>query len=90
MERIRMLAQRDKQCVWHPYTQMGAAEDPLVIERGEGACLYTQDGRRLIDAVSSWWVNLHGHSHPYINTKLNLQLKKFEHAMSLLHSCACS
>lgn len=76
-----MIVERDKQSIWHPYTQMGNSHDPLVIDKGKGAYLFTQDGRRLIDAVSSWWVNLHGHSHPYINAKLKMQLDKFEQAM---------
>lgn len=50
--------------VWHPYTQHGTAPDPLPVVRAEGAYLYGLDGRPILDAISSWWVTLHGHAHP--------------------------
>jgi adenosylmethionine-8-amino-7-oxononanoate aminotransferase len=49
--------------------------------RGEGACLYDENGKRYIDAVSSWWVNIHGHAHPYIAQKVAEQLNKLEHVI---------
>src|SRR5688572_10343586 len=52
--------------VWHPFTQHGLEEPIPLVERAEGAALYTADGRRIIDAISSWWVTTHGHSHPRI------------------------
>ena len=52
--------------LWHPFTQEGADPLPLQVRRGEGVFLEMQDGRRILDAISSWWVNLHGHSHPAI------------------------
>ncbi len=52
--------------IWHPFTQHALADPPLKIERSSGAYLYTKDGRRIIDGISSWWVNTHGHNHPYI------------------------
>jgi adenosylmethionine-8-amino-7-oxononanoate aminotransferase len=52
--------------VWHPFTQHGLGEPIPLITRTEGAALYTSDGRRIIDAISSWWVTTHGHSHPRI------------------------
>lgn len=67
--------------IWHPYTQEGAEADPIEIDRGEGAYLYTRDGRRLIDAISSWWVNLHGHGHPLIAEAIASQAKKLEHVI---------
>ncbi len=52
--------------IWHPFTQHGLDEPiPLVI-RAEGAALFTADGRRIVDAISSWWVTTHGHAHPRI------------------------
>ena len=59
-----MLLTRSAAAVWHPCTQMKQHESlPLVpIARGEGAWLYDFDGRRYLDAVSSWWVNLFGHA----------------------------
>jgi adenosylmethionine---8-amino-7-oxononanoate aminotransferase len=52
--------------VWHPFTQHALAAPPVRIERAEGAYLYSEDGRAILDAISSWWVNLHGHAHPHI------------------------
>ena len=69
--------------VWHPCTQMQHHETlPLMaISHGKGAWLYDYEGRRYMDAVSSWWVNLFGHANPRINAALNDQLEKLEHAM---------
>jgi adenosylmethionine-8-amino-7-oxononanoate aminotransferase len=67
--------------VWHPYTQEAVDGPPLKIERGEGAYLYTSDGRRLIDGISSWWVNLHGHAHPLIAEAVADQARKLEHVI---------
>ena len=61
------LLDRDRAFVWHPYTQMKTALPPLPIVRGQGVYLYTEDGRKLLDGISSWWVNIHGHSHPRLN-----------------------
>ncbi len=52
--------------IWHPFTQHGLGEPIPEVARGEGACLFTADGRRIIDAISSWWVQTHGHCHPKI------------------------
>ena len=67
--------------MWHPYTQMKTAPDPLPIVRGEGVYLYTEDGRRLLDGISSWWVNIHGHAHPALNAALTAQAAKLEHVL---------
>ncbi|TSD66516.1 adenosylmethionine--8-amino-7-oxononanoate transaminase [Inquilinus sp. KBS0705] len=75
------LVKRDLQVIWHPYTQMKTAQPPIPIVRGEGTCLFAEDGKKYIDAVSSWWVNIHGHSHPYIAQKVAEQLNKLEHAI---------
>src|SRR4029077_19642941 len=74
---------RSRAAVWHPCTQMKVHENlPLVpIARGDGAWLYDFDGRRYLDAVSSWWVNLFGHSHPGINRAVTDQLGRIEHVM---------
>ena len=77
----RTLIDRDRACVWHPYTQMLTAPPPLPIVRGEGAYLYTEDGRRLLDGISSWWVNIHGHSHPRLNAALAAQAAELEHVV---------
>lgn len=75
------LAERDLKVIWHPYTQMKTAQLPVPIVRGEGACLFDEDGKKYIDAVSSWWVNIHGHAHPYIAKKVSEQLSKLEHVI---------
>src|SRR5262245_53123836 len=55
--------------------------DPLPIVRGEGVYLYTEDGRKLLDGTSSWWVNIHGHSHPRLNEALAAQARVLEHVV---------
>ena len=75
------LVARDRACVWHPYTQMLTRPDPIPIVRGAGAYLYTEDGRRLLDGTSSWWVNIHGHSHPKLNDALAAQARELEHVV---------
>jgi adenosylmethionine-8-amino-7-oxononanoate aminotransferase len=75
------LVERDLKVIWHPYTQMKTAQPPVAIVRGEGACLYDEDGKKYIDAVSSWWVNIHGHAHPYIAKKVAEQLTTLEHVI---------
>ena len=77
----RSLISRDRAYVWHPYTQMQTAPPPLPIVRGEGVYLYTDDGRRILDGISSWWVNIHGHSHPALNAALATQASRLEHVM---------
>ena len=72
---------RDRAALWHPYTQMKTAPEPLPIVRGSGVYLYTDDGRRLLDGISSWWVNIHGHSHPALNAALAAQAGKLEHVL---------
>lgn len=52
--------------VWHPFTQHGLGEPIPLVTHAEGAVLTTQDGRRILDAISSWWVTTHGHGHPRI------------------------
>jgi adenosylmethionine---8-amino-7-oxononanoate aminotransferase len=77
------LAERDLRVVWHPCTQMKDHETlPLIaIKRGEGAWLEDFDGKRYLDAVSSWWVNLFGHANPRINAALHEQLNQLEHVI---------
>jgi len=75
------LIDRDKAAVWHPYTQMKTAPPPLPIVRGQGVYLFTEDGRKLLDGTSSWWVNIHGHAHPRLNQAIAEQAKKIEHVI---------
>ena len=75
------LSQRDGKVIWHPYTQMQTAGLPVAIVRGEGARLYDEEGNEYIDAIASWWVNTHGHAHPYIAERVAAQLNKLEHVI---------
>ena len=64
--------------IWHPFTQHAVAPPAILIERGEGARLITPDGRRIIDAIASWWVTLHGHGHPRIAAAIAAQAATLE------------
>ena len=79
----RRMSDRDLAAVWHPCTQMKDHEWlPLVpIARGEGAWLYDFEGRRYLDAVSSWWVNLFGHANADIADRIAGQAKTLEHVL---------
>ncbi|WP_229518551.1 adenosylmethionine--8-amino-7-oxononanoate transaminase [Massilia sp. PAMC28688] len=74
---------RSLRSVWHPCTQMQHHETvPLIpVSHGRGAWLYDHEGKRYLDAISSWWVNLFGHANPRINAALKDQLDRLEHAM---------
>jgi len=91
-EAYRSLAADDKKYIWHPFTQMRdwEAEEPLVIERGKGACLYDVSGRKYIDGVSSLWVNVHGHRKKEIDDAVMRQIKKVAHTtfLGLTHPTA--
>src|SRR5882672_7022326 len=67
--------------IWHPFTNSALDPAPIPVERAEGVWLYTTDGRKIIDAVSSWWVNLHGHSNPRIAAAIAEQARKMEHVI---------
>ncbi|GAB4041685.1 adenosylmethionine--8-amino-7-oxononanoate transaminase [Spirosoma gilvum] len=75
------LEMRDRAVIWHPFTQMQTAPLPIPIVRGEGSVLYGADGRTYLDMISSWWVNLHGHAHPYIAQRVAEQLQTLEHVI---------
>ena len=77
----RGLLDRDRLHLWHPYTQMKTAPPPLPIVSASGVYLHTEDGRRILDGISSWWVNIHGHSHPALNAALAAQAARLEHVM---------
>ncbi|MFI8745782.1 adenosylmethionine--8-amino-7-oxononanoate transaminase [Pseudomonas sp. NPDC077186] len=75
--------QRDLNVLWHPCTQMKDHERlPLIpIRSGSGVWLEDFDGKRYLDAVSSWWVNVFGHGNPRINARIREQLDSLEHVM---------
>jgi len=67
--------------IWHPFTQEALDPAPLRIEHAEGVYLYTDDGRRILDAISSWWTNIHGHCHPVIMSAIAEQTSKMDHVL---------
>ncbi|OVE75306.1 adenosylmethionine--8-amino-7-oxononanoate transaminase [bacterium F11] len=75
----------DKQFLWHPFTQhyIWEKESPLIIESGKGVTLRDVKGRSFLDGVSSLWVNLHGHNHPFLNAAIKKQLSKIAHSTFL-------
>ena len=77
------LSERSRRAVWHPCTQMKHHEAlPLLpISSAQGVWLYDFEGRRVLDAISSWWVNLLGHGHPSVNAAIHAQLDSLEHVM---------
>ncbi len=64
--------------IWHPFTNSALDPPPLQVEKAEGVYLHTKDGRKILDAISSWWVNLHGHANPRIAAAIAEQAKKLE------------
>lgn len=78
---MSILLTEDKQHVWHPFTQMQTAPDPLAIVRAKDATLYTEDGRSYLDCNSSWWVNTHGHGNQYLKQALLEQFDQIDHVI---------
>ncbi len=72
------LAARDRDVIWHPFTQQKNMVSPIAIGKGKDSLLFAEDGRTFIDAISSWWVTLHGHGHPYIAEKIYQQALTLE------------
>jgi adenosylmethionine-8-amino-7-oxononanoate aminotransferase len=81
MDETRELSKRDERVIWHPFTQMHTSNLAIPIVRAKGAYIYAEDGTSYLDAISSWWVNLHGHAHPYIAAKIAAQAEILEHVM---------
>ncbi len=75
------IQQRDREVIWHPYTPMKIWPEAIAIVKGEGAHLTDEHGNTYIDAISSWWVTLHGHAHPYIAEQMSKQLAALEHCI---------
>ncbi|HYC29044.1 MAG TPA: aminotransferase class III-fold pyridoxal phosphate-dependent enzyme, partial [Chitinophagaceae bacterium] len=76
------LTERDKKHVWHPFTPfLSNAPEIRPIVKAKGALLYDENGSTYIDAVSSWWVSVHGHSHPKIISAAARQMKKLDHVI---------
>jgi adenosylmethionine-8-amino-7-oxononanoate aminotransferase len=75
------LSEVDHKNIWHPFTQHQTAKNNIAIVRGEGVLLYDENGKTYIDAVSSWWTNLFGHSNPKIANAIKHQVDTLEHVI---------
>ena len=75
------LIERDRQHIWHPYTQHKTAALPIAITKGEGALLWDENQKEYIDAIASWWVNPYGHSNKFIADAIYKQLTTLEHVL---------
>ena len=71
-------AEKDYEIIWHPYTHQKNRTPAIPIVKGKKAILYDENGNEYIDAISSWWVNIHGHGNKYIAKKIYKQAKKLE------------
>lgn len=86
----RSLSDMDKQIIWHPFTQHGLQKDFLPVVKAKNSLLYLENGQTVIDAISSWWVNIHGHCHQEIADVIYHQAKILEQVIfsSFTHSTA--
>lgn len=75
------MTERDQKAIWHPFTHLKRESLAIPLVRGEGACFYDDNGKRYIDGIASWWVNTHGHCHPYLIQKTCEQMMHLEHAI---------
>src|SRR5271170_2803666 len=75
------LLRRKTNPIWRPYTQHATADAPIWVETAKGATLHTKDGRKIFDAISSWWVTLHGHAHPKIAAAIAKQAAGLEQVL---------
>ena len=81
MSRYDDLLQRDARYVWHPFTQASITPEPLPVVRAKGSWLELSDGRKLLDAISSWWTCNHGHCHPDIAAAIAHQASTLDHVL---------
>jgi adenosylmethionine-8-amino-7-oxononanoate aminotransferase len=72
------LTERDRKVIWHPYTQHKDNQPPIPVVQGKGSLLFDDKGNTYIDAISSWWVTIHGHGHPHIAEKIYAQAQQLE------------
>jgi adenosylmethionine---8-amino-7-oxononanoate aminotransferase len=75
------MARRDNQSVWHPFTPLSDITKVISLISAKGVYLHTADGRKIIDAIASWWVNLHGHGNEYIAQAIYEQARQLEHVI---------
>ena len=81
MSEASSLLERDKLYTWHPFTQEKTAPAPLPVVKAEGVFLELEGGHRLVDAISSWWTNVHGHGHPEIVKAVAEQIQTLDHVL---------
>lgn len=72
---------RDRKYVWHPFTQIQTAPEPIVVTRAKDTILFSEDGKEYIDCNSSWWVNVHGHGNEHIANAVAEQVIKLDHVI---------
>jgi adenosylmethionine-8-amino-7-oxononanoate aminotransferase len=77
---MSQLLDDDLNNIWHPFSPIGG-EPPIVVKSAKGIYLHCEDGRQIIDGISSWWVNIHGHSHPAIAEAIYKQANELEHVI---------
>ena len=78
---MSVLTERDRRVIWHPYTQHKDWLPPVPVVQGKDSLLFDEKGKAYIDAISSWWVNIHGHGNPYIAEKIYRQALRLEHVI---------
>jgi adenosylmethionine-8-amino-7-oxononanoate aminotransferase len=74
-----LLSSKDQQYIWHPFTPLVGSQPAIPVVKAQGAYIYTEGGHKILDAIASWWVNLHGHSHPKIAEAIYQQALNLEH-----------
>ena len=74
------LSERDKKHIWHPF-EMPESPAALAVTSASGTKLTLENGQQIIDAISSWWVTIHGHAHPAITKAIKEQAEKLHHVM---------
>lgn len=78
---MNLLSEKDKEYIWHPFSPLDEKSEIPVIVSAKGVYLYTEDGRKIMDGISSWWVNIHGHSNDSIAKAVFDQASRLEHVI---------
>lgn len=78
---IEQILEIDRKHIWHPYASANLANDCLLVRAASGVMLELEDGRKLIDGMSSWWSVIHGYNHPVLNEAIKAQVDKMSHVM---------
>jgi len=72
---------KDRKYIWHPFTQHRTEREPVAVTSGKGASLFDENGKEILDLISSWWTSIHGHAHPALVSALSEQAAALEHVM---------